>query len=130
MNVSMWSRSSPESKEEKNIKIAWGDGAAVLAGARPDFCPYVLRSGSGSTRVGVEYHLYDQNGDALGGVMESRTGRTGTFQASLEYNLYDRKGNPDDKTLSPHTPNHPQTQNGWIQAKWRHQASDLAFVTS
>ena len=48
--------------------------------------------GSGLTSVRAEYHLYDQYGNELRGVTESRTGRTGTFQSTLEYNLYGGAG--------------------------------------
>ena len=77
---------------EEVITIAWSDGEAVLVNAQPEVDPYVLRAGSGSTSVRAEYHLYDQYGNELRGVTESRTGRTGTFQSTLEYNLYGRAG--------------------------------------
>ena len=97
--------------DEEEIKIAWSDGEAVLVSARPDFDPYVQRSGSGSTSVEVEYHLYDQYGNALRGVTESRTGRTGTFAATLAYDLYHNDGRQvtgavdiDDTTAHSVTP--------------------------
>ena len=77
---------------EELIEIAWSDGETVLFNARPEFDRYVLRAGSGSTSVKVEYQLYDQYGNELRGVTESRTGRTGTFQGTLEYNLYTKDG--------------------------------------
>ena len=85
--------------DDEVVTVAWSDGEAVLVDARPDFDPYVQRSGSGSTSVRVEYHLYDQYGNELRGVTESRTGRTGIFQATLKYDLYTGDGSPDSEAV-------------------------------
>ena len=75
--------------ESVTVEIAWSEGDPVLTTARPQFDLYVRRSSSFGVSIPVEYGLYDQYGDSVTNILDTRTGRTGTtLKGQLVYALH------------------------------------------
>ncbi len=71
------------------VEIAWSEGDPVLTTARPQFDLYVRRSSSFGVSIPVEYGLYDQYGDSVTSILDTRTGRAGTtLKGQLVYALH------------------------------------------